>query len=62
MNNSFFYTKVLVFKSSASYTNHFRSIDVFCPYSVNLLVWMKTQLIMITPTLEFAPINYGMEF
>jgi hypothetical protein len=31
------------------------------PSTIGSLVWMKIQLIMITPTPKFTPIDFGME-
>jgi hypothetical protein len=33
-----------------------------CPFDVGSLIWMKTQLIMITSTIKSTPNHSGMEF
>jgi hypothetical protein len=61
VNSSLFYIGVWVPKPDIGCINCLEVQLNSCPYSVNPLVWMKTQPIMITLTLEVAPTNFGME-
>jgi hypothetical protein len=61
MNSSLFYTKVRVPKPSAGCTNRFEDTNGFSPSGISSLIWMKTQLVMITLIPKSTPTNFGME-
>ncbi len=52
MNSSFFYTKIRVSKHDACCKNRFGNVNELMSPHVILLVYMKTQLITITPIIE----------
>jgi hypothetical protein len=61
MNRSSFYTEIWVPKLGADYKKCFKSINELLSFDVILSIWMKTQPIMITLTIESTNSHSRME-